>query len=455
MAQSNLAYGLPFDTTLLGGLQYASQQFYAANIGLGKDMGLAGALAVDITSAHTDTTDFRHGQGQSKRLSWAKHIDWTNTDVQINFRDYSAGYYSLDDAMSSDPDLRQKKNDYSVSVSQVLARSQSVYLSVTDTAWRDNSSSSNWQMGWNTAVGAAQVSVSLSATEDNDNGESSWNKQVSLTVSLPLSALFPSRSSATLFSTMTNSLDGAGSVQAGYSDVVMNNQLNYSAQLGRNLGQSDDTSPQTNLNGTYTGRAGEIQAGYSHTSGQDKASWGATGGVVFHRHGVTAGRYSTGAMALVSAPGVKDAPLAGETAISTNPWGYTLVPDLSVYNSNTVQFDTQQSESVVSMDSLSRTLIPSRDAVVLAQFKTHPGENVVAMLMSGKENIPFGAVVNVSGDQRTFYVGDDGQVYLNGVPAAGELNVAWGDRDKCHVKYDLSSHLKQGRFNLLTLQCLK
>jgi outer membrane usher protein len=41
--------------------------------------------------------------------------------------------------------------------------------------------------------------------------------------------------------------------------------------------------------------------------------------------------------------------------------------------------------------------------------------------------VPFGAVVRETQSGVTSMVGDDGQIYLSGLPLEGELLIQWGD----------------------------
>lgn len=456
--QFNSALGLPANLTLTDGIQIAEADYFAGNIGIGADLGLLGALMFDITYAHShqaENGEKGNRSGESERLAYSRHIDLTDTDIQANARHYATDYASLADAMVFDSTnaTKQKRYEYTASINQMVMDSQSLYLSANNTIYENTQSSQTWQAGWNTAIGRAQISLSFSLNKNGDDNESTvWDKQIAVTASLPLN-LFGTNNPGSLSTTLTSDTKGNHTVQSGYSGTALqDNRLSYSAQLGRSFNQSGGDSNNGNLDLTWSGNSGESQLGYAHESTQDKITWGMNGGMVLHAHGATLGKYSTGAIALVSAPGVANMPLAGSAGLNTNRWGYALVSDIQPYTKDIVQFDTRLSGGV-DMDSLSQTVTPTRDAVVTANFITHPGEKLVATLYRGDAFIPFGASVRVNETERAFFVGNDGQIYLSGIPQRGTLTISYGDRQLCHARYDIQNSKRYQQFNLATLYC--
>jgi hypothetical protein len=55
----------------------------------------------------------------------------------------------------------------------------------------------------------------------------------------------------------------------------------------------------------------------------------------------------------------------------------------------------------------------------------------------GNQPVPFGAVVRETQSGVTSMVGDDGQIYLSGLPLEGELLIQWGDgmQSQCRAHY--------------------
>ncbi|WP_420254126.1 FimD/PapC C-terminal domain-containing protein [Citrobacter portucalensis] len=78
-----------------------------------------------------------------------------------------------------------------------------------------------------------------------------------------------------------------------------------------------------------------------------------------------------------------------------------------------------------------KQVIPSRGAVTLATFSARTGIRVLLTLQHNGNNVPFGALAALAGENEKNYasiVGDNGQVYLTGVSAGDRVMVKWGEK---------------------------
>ena len=79
-----------------------------------------------------------------------------------------------------------------------------------------------------------------------------------------------------------------------------------------------------------------------------------------------------------------------------------------------------------------------------ANFTTRIGYKVLMTLKQGDQYVPLGAIATLVANDTTnpasSIVGDEGQVYLTGLPLKGELRMKWGSRaeQQCKVSFDLS-----------------
>ena len=73
----------------------------------------------------------------------------------------------------------------------------------------------------------------------------------------------------------------------------------------------------------------------------------------------------------------------------------------------------------------------------------------------GNQPVPFGAVVRETQSDVTSMVGDDGQIYLSGLPLAGELLIQWGNgaNSQCRASYTLPEKSLQQAITLKELRC--
>ncbi|NMD82952.1 fimbria/pilus outer membrane usher protein, partial [Klebsiella sp. DNRA6] len=150
--QSTLLHGLPAGWTAYGGTQLANR-YRAFNLGVGKNMGLFGALSLDVTQANATLPDDSTHQGQSVRFLYNKSLADTGTNIQlVGYRYSTRGYFSFADTTYSrmkgysidtqDGPLQVKPvySDYhnlayskrgkvQVSITQQLGRTATFYLS--------------------------------------------------------------------------------------------------------------------------------------------------------------------------------------------------------------------------------------------------------------------------------------------------------------------------------------
>jgi outer membrane usher protein len=168
--------------------------------------------------------------------------------------------------------------------------------------------------------------------------------------------------------------------------------------------------------------------------------------MVAHSGGVTLSRYLGESVALVEAPGVSDVAVRGQTNITTDAFGYAVVPFVRPYHENNLSLDEQQ-VSGAEIDNIVKTVVPTRNAIVKVKYDTWIGYKAMITVRYKNKAVPFGAVVTLDDENlndkehRSSIVGDAGQAYLTGLPEKGRLFVKWGDaqNSQCYLNYDLSS----------------
>lgn len=106
------------------------------------------------------------------------------------------------------------------------------------------------------------------------------------------------------------------------------------------------------------------------------------------------------------------------------------------------------------LDITSTEVIPGKGALVRAEFAAHIGIRGLFTVRYRNKSVPFGATASAqikNSSQITGIVGDNGQLYLSGLPLEGVINIQWGDgvQQKCQANYKL---LKQNWIILLAMQ---
>ncbi|EPO1789526.1 fimbria/pilus outer membrane usher protein [Cronobacter turicensis] len=452
LVQAVLSRGLPLNTTLYGGAQY-HERYRALSLGLGLDMKSLGGIAADMTDSKGRRGNSLEATGKMIRLTYRNYLPDTDTQIQMDNRYYSGDYLSFSDWATAEELFAgtRKRREYNLSVNQSLDETNSFYTTLNRSENMDNSVSRMWQVGWNGSV--KNVSFSLAYSMSREEGNAEWDKQLALTLSLPLSETFPTAQPIVNY-TATSGLDKDINNQLGVNGKFGDNQnMNWNTQLSYAAKHGEPSTQSGSAGLDYQGNHGDMNVTYN-AEHNNYVSWNASGSVVGHRHGVTFGRNSTGSMALVSIPGAADVPLDGGQDMQTDSRGYALVTDLRPYHRNSLGIDTHKASKDLDFASTSAQLVPTKDAVVLAEFTAISGRKAVITINRHGEALPFGTRARIEGVDNVYYVGDKGQVYLNAVPDKGTLIFKWDEDQTCSVPFEMPVNPSPALpIVLLTLNC--
>lgn len=186
------------------------------------------------------------------------------------------------------------------------------------------------------------------------------------------------------------------------------------------------------------------------------------GGLLLHSGGLLLGRSMGSSMAIVEAPGAKGTELSsGNGAI--NGQGYALSPYLTEYRQNTIALNVNTLPDNTTLQSTSQNVVPTKGAIVKVTFKTKIGFQAILNLSQNKSVVPFGAIATLidadnPNDLNTGIVGENGQLYMSGLPDNGKLLVKWGNKNQqsCNVSYSGLSNIEVNSkqpIRILSLSC--
>ncbi|KAB8312455.1 fimbrial protein FimD [Erwinia endophytica] len=461
--QGTLVWGLPHNITSYIGAQY-SENYLSGLLGAGLNMGTLGAFSADVTLARSTLADGSQHQGQSVHFLYSRSLNSLGTTFQLTGYRYSTqGFHTLDetalkgmkgwrdDVNTVDADGRPVKHSYTdyynlynnrrakvqTSISQRAGHLGSVYLSaVRQTYWNSGGTSNSLQAGFNSSIGS--VHYSLTYNYNRQSGQPGSDRSAFLSLSVPLSALLPgsNNSAHSIYATYNVSHNGDGemSQQAGLSGTALegdNLSWNVSQGYTRNEGNSGSLST------TYRGTYGNGDLGYSYSNNYRQVSYGLAGGALLHSEGLTLGQPLGETSVLIAVPGVPGVAVENETGVHTDWRGYAIKPYASVYHENRVALDETTLNDQTDIDDAVSRVVPTRGAVVRATFKGHTGSRVLMTLTNNGKPLPFGTRVTIA--DHDGIVGDDGQVYLSGMPEEGTVQAEWGGEKSCTAHYHLPS----------------
>ena len=449
--QATVLYGLPHDVTVYGGLQ-TSGRYNALAGGMGFSLGELGSASVDATQANTTLDNGNSKEGQSYRFQYSKDIAATDSTVTLaGYRYSTEGFYTFQEALDYQAYERgdyssnlqnNKRSKIQIDLSQNLMGGDLGSLSFSgyqQDYWNEEgyerNASVSYSNSWNSITWTVMYTYSEQPYSENDN-----DQQLAISVSIPLSKWLPNAYANT---NTTTDMHGKTSNQAGISGTALeDSNLSYSVSSGYgNRGEGSSGMANADYKGTY----GEVNGGYNYSNDSQQINYGAQGAIVAHPYGITLAQSAgdMASMALVRAPGADGAKVENNTGVHTDWRGYTIVPYLSSYRRTRIALDPQSLSDDVDIEQNVQTVVPTAGALVMADFKTRTGGRVLMNLMHGQQAVPFGATVSLVDDEtNTGIVGEQGQVYLSGVPQKGTLMAKWGNGsdEQCSGKFALPAN---------------
>ena len=298
---------------------------------------------------------------------------------------------------------------------------------------------------YNNTWNGVSYSLNYSYNENSTSSSSAGYGRVydrdqvfSFNISVPLN-LFMSNTYASY--NLSTSKHGNTTNSVGLNGTALEgNNLSWGIQQGYG---SQGAGYTGNLNTDYRGSYGEVTGGYAYDQNSQRLNYGVQGGVIAHQNGVTFGQPMGETVALVSAPGASGVGVDNQPGVKTDWRGYAIVPYTSPYRKNAVQLNTQSLPDDVDLTLNNQNVVPTRGAVVRANFNASVGQRALMTLIRlGGAPVPFGAIVSDMAHKNDdgFIVGDAGQVYLTGLADSGHLLVKWGSdkQEQCQVSYQLS-----------------
>lgn len=432
-------YGLPYNTTIYSGLQL-SENYSSVMAGLGHGFGEIGSLSFDVTQANTKLMDNSRNQGQSYRIQYAKDIKSTNTTVTLaGYRYSTAGFYDFKESnelgsVGANGRLYDfnKRSRAQININQSLGDYGNFYLSgYQQDYWGEDGYTRSLSAGYN--VTHNQITYGLNINSNQYPNYNRNDKAIAFNVQIPLSKWLPNA-----WASYGVSRDNTGRTnnQVGINGTALDdNTLSYSAQQSY---QNKESTNSGSLTASYKSQYGEVSSGYNYSNDSSQWNYGARGGLVAHPYGVTLSQQLGDTIALVKAPGVKNAKISSNPGVRTDWRGYAIVPYLSTYRRNNIALDTETFEPNADVANSSVKVVPTKGALVLADFKTRIGRRKLIKITYNGNPIPFGSTVTLvqENDMSPLVAIADqqGEVYLSGVPDNASVAVTMGGGKKCLAK---------------------
>ncbi|HBL4905538.1 fimbria/pilus outer membrane usher protein [Enterobacter hormaechei] len=451
--QAQVLRGFPAGVTLYGGVQVASD-YASAALGVGKDMGLLGAISLDVTQARAQFEEGDDESGQSYRFLYSKRFDETNTTFRlVGYRYSTQGYYTLNEWASrqnNDSDFwttGNRRSRLEGTWTQTFGEGMgNIYLTLSrQQYWKTDDVerlvqlgySNSWRsISWNVSWNYTNSLTSVQSASDS-NASSQQSEQIfMLSLSVPLSGWLHNSYVNYGF---TQNNHGKGMHQVGLSGTALDaHNLSWNAQQSYDA-DADDYNSSVGMG--YDGTYGSVNASYDMSRDNQRLNYGVKGGILAHSDGITFSQEMGETVALVKAPGASGLALENGTGKATDWRGYTVQTQLNAYDENRVEIDSDYfAKANVEIDNSILSVIPTRGAVVRAEFVTHVGYRVLfSVRQKNGKPVPFGAMAtsDLPTGSVTGITGENGELYLSGMPEEGAFVLKWGAENSvtCPVHY--------------------
>lgn len=473
VAQGTLIVGLPADTTLYGGSQF-TDDYRAWSLGVGKNLGDLGALSLDAAQSTTRLPGSHPAQGYATRFLYAKSLNDLGTSVQLSgYRYLSPGFYTLNESVNArmagflpphEHDGSQgyfaasnkRKASLQLNLSQNLGDIGSLFVTASrQTYWQTAGKSTLLQTGYNGSLGG--ISYNVMYSYNRSPGVHASDRTLSLGLSVPLQWLMAgntrySNSSYMTYNVSQNS-EGITSHNLGVAGTLLQgNTLNYSLQQSM-ISQDPHYSGNAALG--YQGRNGNMDVGYNYQQDKQQVNYTFSGGVLAHRDGITLAQPLSANMILVDAKGAPNVRVDNATGVYTDANGFAVIPYAAAYRQNRVALDTSTLGDNIDLDENIRYAVPTQGAISRVKFTPRIGNRVLLTVRHHGKAIPFGAIAADKKNDLSGIVGDDGVLYLAGVPESGEVTLTWGrgQQQTCRASYHLPGAETGQPFIKLNLEC--
>ncbi|CAG2339684.1 MULTISPECIES: fimbria/pilus outer membrane usher protein [Burkholderia cepacia complex] len=403
-----------------------------------------GAFGADVTHALTTIPGAKRYSGSSVRVSYAKSVDSTGTDIALAAYRYSTdGYFGLNDAMQARDAARDGRSAQSVwrqrhraslALTQRLGTTGG-RINATASAvnyWNRPGSDVNYSVGYTNQF--RNVSYSLTATRQrNAGGDMSTLYYASVTIP------FGRERPMTVSGNVSRDTLGRTRLQSTLSGSVGDDHaLSYSVSANHASGTNSTTDGSANV--TYRTRLAEVSASAGASTEFQQGSLGVRGALVVHRGGITFSQPVSETFAIVEAPGAAGARITNAAGVKVDGNGYAVVPYLTPYSLNTVALDPKGISMDVELKETSRQIAPRAGAVPLIRFATDTGRAALVQARQADGTpLPFGAAVHDETGKEVGVVGQASKIFARGLNDSGSLTVRWGadSGSICRIAYDL------------------
>lgn len=427
-----------------------AERYLSLGTGSTLSLGRLGAASADISVSRAN----KYGDiqtGQSYGFKYSKSQIETGTTVTLATYRYSTeNFFSFRDFVAQTDAARyvwenKLKNRMTFSLSQSLG--EYGYLSASASQqdyWTSGYVSRNYLFSHSFNWNNIHLSTTLSMDRQRrGNAGRSSNKQAGLYISAPLSKFLPGADPTGSSITWSAShADHKVRNSVTLNGKVPESDLRY--RVGGSWGNGTSVGSRT-ASMSWAGDYFGTSLGYTRTGKYRTLDYSMSGAAVMYPWGIAMSNNSVagdGAI-VVETPGAKG--VRTSAGYKTSWLGTALISSPQKYTENRIDLYPDGLPDDTVLGETSRTAVPAKGAVVVLDYTVFRGSQVVFTLkQTDGKPLPFGTVVTLDGISRgkenSGIVGEEGRVYMAGIPEKGTLTASWGQNKTCSVPFRINQH---------------
>lgn len=414
-----------------------------------------GAIGFDVTHARTKLKNQPDRSGQSYRLSYAKLVAPTRTNLTLAAYRYStSGYLGLGDAMVlrdlDEHGLSQgmtgtQRGRLQATLNQALPQGWGNFylMGSTQDYWNRGGRDTQFSVGYSNFY--KRISYGVTAAREFNLTSKEWADRVILTLAIPLGKSTHNPSSVT---SLQRNSSGILNLRESVTGMLgSDNQMSYGLNASHVSGGERASSTSAGANVVYITPVTTMSGSVSKGNDFSQASAGISGGIVAYSGGVALTPTMGDTMTVVEARDASGARITNTSGLRVNPRGRAVVANMISFSRNLIEIDPKGLPAGIEFKSTTQQTAPTAGAVTVVNFDTQ--DNGRQILIRGRRvdgaPLPFGAMVIDATGKEVGVVAQASKIIAHTMSQGGDLLVRWGKgaNESCSIHYQIP-HVEKG-----------
>lgn len=371
-------------------------------------MGVIGALSADLIHSSSEINNKKKLNGDSFKINYAKNIPSTETNISmIGIRHFDETYLSFTDEMEYDDsynNIEKVKTESNLSLSQRLFDDLgSLNFTVAIKQYNDNKKTKSYNLGYTNNYNDIVYGIYFDYYNHKDKQDNTYN--VNFNISIPF--LVGDHNIRSSYGLSTNSDHQTTHTARLYGSY--DNNLDWSAYQGYT---NKNNVYNSGVSGTYKSQYANVNSGYSYTKNNKNINYGLSGSILVSNEGIVLSQPLQETNALIKVNDAQGVEIINSQSSITNSSGLTVFSGLSPYRKNTISLNMQTIPDDIDIDNnIVSNVIPTRGAIILADFKATKGYKLFITINNHGNYIPVGAEARLENGEK-FSIANFNKLYL-------------------------------------------